>query len=249
VTVRAILTYHSIDDSGSPVSVSEPAFRRHVAWLASGAVRVVGLEEIAALPREADAAALTFDDGFVNFAERAWPVLRAHMLPVTLFVVTDAAGGTNAWGGRAEPGIPTLPLLGWDALARLASEGVTLGAHGRTHADLRTLSGAALEDEVAGAAERVAVRTGRRPAAFAYPYGGMSAAAVAAAARSYRLACTTEHRTLPTSVDPLLLPRLDAFYFRRGGLERWGTVGFRARVRARGALRRLRRLASAERHR
>jgi peptidoglycan/xylan/chitin deacetylase (PgdA/CDA1 family) len=241
--MRAILTYHSIDDSGSPVSVSEPQFRRHVAWLASGVVRVVGLKEIAALPREANAVALTFDDGFVNFAERAWPLLRAHALPVTLFVVTDGAGGTNAWGGRADPGIPTLPLLDWDALARLGAEGVALGAHGRTHADLRTVHGAALEDEVAGAAERVAARTGRRPAAFAYPYGALSEGAVEAAARAYSLACTTQHRVLPTRLNPLLLPRLDAFYFRAGGLDGWGTAAFRARIRARGALRRLRRFA------
>jgi peptidoglycan/xylan/chitin deacetylase (PgdA/CDA1 family) len=247
--MRAILTYHSIDDTGSPVSVSEPAFRRHVAWLASGAVRVVGLEEIAALPPDADAVALTFDDGLVNFAERAWPLLREHALAVTLFVVTDAAGGTSAWGGRSEPGIPVLPLLDWDGLARLAADGVTLGAHGRTHADLRTLRGPALEDEVAGSAERVAARTGRRPAAFAYPYGRLSAAAVAAAARSFALACTTQYRPLPAHVKPLLLPRLDAFYFRARGLEGWGSAAFRARVRARGVLRRLRRLATAGRPR
>ena len=38
--MRAILTYHSIDESGSPISVDPDAFRRHVRWLASGRVRV-----------------------------------------------------------------------------------------------------------------------------------------------------------------------------------------------------------------
>ena len=134
--MRAILTYHSIDDSGSPVSVGEAALRRQVRWLASGAVRVVGLEEIGALPADANAVALTFDDGFLSFGEKAWPLLKDHGLPVTVFVVTRCAGATNAWGGRPSAGIPTLPLLGWDAIVRLADEGVTLGAHGRSHADL-----------------------------------------------------------------------------------------------------------------
>ena len=65
--MRAILTYHSIDPSGSPISVSPAAFRRHIEWLASGRVRVVRLEELMRLPAGEDAVALTFDDGFAKF--------------------------------------------------------------------------------------------------------------------------------------------------------------------------------------
>jgi peptidoglycan/xylan/chitin deacetylase (PgdA/CDA1 family) len=245
--MRAILTYHSIDDSGSPVSVDEAAFRRHVAWLASGAVRVVRLAELPEVAPEVDAVALTFDDGFVNFGDRAWPPLRERALPVTLFVVADQVGRTNAWGGREAPGIPVLPLLAWSQLGRLAEEGVTLGAHSRTHADLGLLQGEALVEETAGAADRVAAETGRRPEAFAYPYGHWSDAVVASVARSYRWGCTTEHRLLAAREDPYRLPRLDAFYFRRGGLDGWGSAGFRTGVRIRGALRRLRALATAGR--
>ena len=56
--MRAILTYHSIDESGSPISVAPAAFRRHVEWLASGRVRVVSLEEIVRLNDAVDAVAL-----------------------------------------------------------------------------------------------------------------------------------------------------------------------------------------------
>jgi peptidoglycan/xylan/chitin deacetylase (PgdA/CDA1 family) len=244
--MRAILTYHSIDDSGSPVSVGEAAFRRHVAWLASGAVRVVHLAELAGVAPGVDAVALTFDDGFANFGTRAWPLLKAHDLPVTVFVVADHVGRTNAWGGQEAPGIPTLPLLDWHAVATLADEGVVLGAHSRTHADLRAVRGTELADEIGGVAERVMAETGRRPEAFAYPYGHWSAAAVEAVGRSYRWGCTTEHRVLGAREDPYRLPRLDAFYFRRGGLEGWGTPAFRTGVRIRGALRRLRALAARQ---
>ena len=37
--MRAVLTYHSIDDSGSPISLAEKDLRGHVAWLAARAVR------------------------------------------------------------------------------------------------------------------------------------------------------------------------------------------------------------------
>lgn len=242
--MRGILTYHSVDPSGSAISIDEAAFRRHVAWLASGRVRVTTLTELLERPAAEDAVALTFDDGFANFAAVAWPLLRERGVPVTVYIVSDRVGGTNAWGGRDAPGIPTMPLLGWDALGSLVAEGVTLGAHSRTHPDLRRLGRTALEDEVAGSAERIAAETGQRPEAFAYPYGRVSGAAVAVAARVYRLACTTEHRALTTREDPLRLPRLDCWYFRRGGLEAWGTAAFRARVRVRRGLRRLQELAT-----
>jgi len=65
--MRAILTYHSIDESGSVISVSESVFRGHVTWLARSAVRVVSIDTLMHLPADANAVALTFDDGFVNF--------------------------------------------------------------------------------------------------------------------------------------------------------------------------------------
>ncbi len=239
--MRAILTYHSIDPSGSPVSVDEEAFRAHVRWLASGAVRVVALADLPGLPAEASAAALTFDDAFANFASAAWPVLRAHGLPVTLFVVSGQAGGTNAWQGQEAAGIPTLPLLDWDALARLADEGVTLGAHSRTHPDLRRLDDARLADELDGSAAAIAERTGRRPEAFAYPFGHADERVVRATATRFRLAVTTELRALRGTDSAHRLPRLDAYYLRGAGqLERWGKPAFRRRLALRAVARRVR---------
>ena len=55
--MKAILTYHSVDDSGSAVSVSPDTFRRHVRWLASWRVRVVTVPELLALPPASDASA------------------------------------------------------------------------------------------------------------------------------------------------------------------------------------------------
>jgi peptidoglycan/xylan/chitin deacetylase (PgdA/CDA1 family) len=242
--MRAILTYHSIDDSGSPISIDAKAFERQVRWLASGRVRVTTIEGLLRLPADTDAVAITFDDGFENFGTVAAPLLRAHGLPVTLFVVADAAGSTNAWGGVRKPGIPTLPLLDWDALGRLADEGVTLGGHGRTHRPLAGLRGAALADEVAVSAERIGREIGVRPRAFAYPYGSYDAAAAATVATYFSHACTTELRPLADADRPHELPRLDAYYFREPGrLERWGSAAFNrhlwVRARARWARQRV----------
>lgn len=241
--MRAILTYHSIDSSGSPVSVDAAAFARHVDFLAAGRVAVLPLVELLASPPARDAVAITFDDGFENLASVAWPRLRERGLPATLFVVTDRAGGDNAWGGYDEPGIPRLPLLGWDALGALADEGLELGAHSRTHPHLESLDDARQEDEIAGSAAELERRTGRRPETFCYPYGTFDERAVRRAATSYRAACTTELAALPAAPDPHRLPRLDAYYYRAPGrLEAWGTPAFHAHLWLRRQARRARAL-------
>lgn len=239
--MKAILTYHSIDDSGSPVSISEDVFRRHVAWIAGGSVRPVDLSTLLELPPEADAVAVTFDDGLISFGGIAWPLLRSRGIPATLFVVTDRVGGLSRWDGPTRPA-PELRLHDWEELGRLAEEGVELGSHTRSHADLSAADVGRVRDEVVGSAERMERELGRRPAAFAYPYGRSGEAARAAVRRTYGLACTTELRPLDPSDAPHLLPRVDAWYLRRpGSIEAWGSRRFTVRLGLRRLGRRVRR--------
>jgi peptidoglycan/xylan/chitin deacetylase (PgdA/CDA1 family) len=239
--MRAIITYHSLDRSGSVISLSPESFRSHVDWLASGRVRVVTVEELLVLNDTVDAVALTFDDGFSNFATEAAPLLRERGLPATVFVVTGHVGGDNRWRGRTDAGIPVLPLLGWDDLGALRESGFTLGAHTRTHANLLTLGEAEVAEDLGGAADEMHRRLGERPKGFAYPYGAVDAVVAQTSARHYQWACTTEFRSV-ASRDPMtLLPRLDAWYFREPDrLARWGSPGFRAWLWHRRQLRRAR---------
>jgi peptidoglycan/xylan/chitin deacetylase (PgdA/CDA1 family) len=208
--------------------VDRETFERHVRWLVSGAVQVTTLGALARLPAEADAVALTFDDGFENFATAAAPLLLAHALPVTLFVVTDRVGGTNEWHGRPSTGIPTLPLLNWQSIERLAAAGIAIGAHTRTHRDLRQLDAASVEDEIAGSAECLRTRLGVRPDAFAYPYGRADAFSAGRVGKTFAWGCTSEHRVFGAAEDAALLPRLEMYYYRTPGrLEAWNTRAFR----------------------
>lgn len=239
--MRAVLTYHSLDASGSPISIAPSTFRRHVEWLASGAVQVVPLTHLLRLSPRANAVALTFDDGFQNFATEAAPLLRERGLPATLFIVSGRVGTTNDWNGRATSEIPTLPLLDWNALARLAEDGVTLGAHGCTHRPLDTLSDAEVEDELASCSERMRAETGTAPDTFAYPYGRTSSLAVAAARAHFSVSCTTELRPLRSGEDPARVPRLDAYYLQAPGrLEQWGSAELARYLWLRSQMRRVR---------
>lgn len=241
--IRAILTYHSVDDSGSAISIDRSDFRRHVIWLAGSGIALLSLEQVVEADADTDAVAITFDDGFRNFQTEAWPVLSDHGVPVTVFVPTGYVGGENAWNDGVRVPIPRLPLLDWEALGRLAEAGVTLGAHGVGHVDLRGRGDAELDREVRSCADRIEAETGRRPGTFAYPFGAVDGRVARVVGDAYGMACTTELRWLGEAEDRALLPRLDAYYLRRPGrLEGWGTASFRRYVKLRNGLRRARSL-------
>jgi peptidoglycan/xylan/chitin deacetylase (PgdA/CDA1 family) len=261
--MRAILTYHSIDASGSVISVSPELFRRQIEWLARSGIRVVRLEALVASvrpshaerfqsdasdrpgdpdpePGRAGEVAVTFDDAFANFASDAWPVLEAHGVPVTVFVPAAHVGGVNGWE-TGSGGAPVLPLMDWTTLSELAARGVTIGSHGLQHPDLRGMTDAGLEEEVAGSAEWIRRETGREVHTFAYPYGACDDRVVRTVRTRYKAAVTTEFRTLHNGEDPCRLPRLDMYYFREPGrLESWGTGAFRRYITVRRRLRRVR---------
>jgi len=248
--MRAVLMYHSVDETGSPISMSPDEFRAHVDFFVSGAVRVRSLSDLLAGNATSDehAVALTFDDAVLNFATEVAPVLGEHGLPVTLFVVPGHVGQHNRWGGTSQSGIPDLPLLDWDALGVLADGGgVDIGAHTRTHPHLTRCSTTAVEEELLGSADDLARHLGRRPATFSYPYGDCNDAVVEVAGRTFQWACTTQFRALHAQEHPARIPRLDACALRgRGRLERWGTRAFNLELQLRATARRTRRLWHAD---
>ena len=200
---------------------------------------MVSLSTIGQLPDPVDAVSITFDDGFRNFAELAWPILRDHGISPTVFVATDHVGATNAWS-RDDRGIPALPLLDWEELGRLAGEGVEIGSHTRSHPRLAGMERDRLIDEIEGSGAEIEKRLGRRPRCFAYPYGSHDTASVAVVAREYGCACTTRLDVLRDD-DPHLLPRLDAYYLQGPGrIQTWGSASFQRHIRVRGALRSVR---------
>jgi peptidoglycan/xylan/chitin deacetylase (PgdA/CDA1 family) len=242
---RAVLTYHSIDESGSVISLAPEVFAAHVRSLVDNGIRVLSLADLIQenreeLPPAGHAVALTFDDGFANFGVHAAPILADHGMVATLFVVSGHVGGTNGWRGESDPAVPTLSLLDWDSLGRLAEAGNEIGAHTRTHPSLDD-SRIALDDEIEGGAVDILRALGRRPTSFAYPYGRVSRVATEIVRSSFDRAVTTEFRSLTPQNDRALLPRLDAYYFRSPeGLAGWGGPQFRAHVRMRGAMRAVR---------
>ncbi len=241
--MRAALTFHSVDSSGSVLSVSADELRSLVASIHASGHEVVDVSRLCGSQEDAKVA-LTFDDGFTSVFDEALPVLRDAGVTATLFLTTGFLGGDNHWPGQPD-WAPRFSLLQWDQVEALHEAGWKIESHSHRHADLRSLGATELEDELGTTDDLIESRLGRRPEIFAYPYGYHGAEVRDRVRARYRWAFTTELSTLdgwePGSSDPAALPRLDTFYFRAPMQHRrFGSLGFRAYMGARRWLRDLR---------
>lgn len=203
----AILTFHSIDDSGSVISYPRAVFRNVIRRLAESR-RVVPLDQI---QQVAGSVALTFDDAFQNFHREALPLLSEYKLPATLFVVSDHCGARNDWSTQPS-GIPSLPLMSWAEILEAADQGVQIGAHTATHPYLSRLSRSAVREELAGSRRKIEDRIGRPITQLAYPYGDLPKDLELVEMAGFSQAVSTELRYARRRGHPLLLPRLDTYY-------------------------------------
>ena len=239
-----ILTYHSIDSSGSVISTTPENFRKQMEILARSSLQVLPLREIARQILEKrnlskNGVAITFDDGFRNAYDIAFPVLKEYSFPATVFLVTSFCEKNNRWHGQPDQ-IPTFELLKWDEIAKM-SDVVDFGIHTANHPDLTKVSGTRLQDEIQGAREDLIQRTGKSQQAFAYPYGKQSAEARTIVEKNFYAACSTEMNFVSRDSDLYFLPRIDMYYFSRNNVfATMGTARFQRYVHIRRMLRRLR---------
>lgn len=232
----AILTYHSLDDSGSVISTPPSQFQRQMEFLAASGIPVLPLDQALHRP---GSVAITFDDGFRNVLDHALPALERHGFPATIFVVSDYCGRGNNWPGQSA-GIPSLPLMSWAELAGLPVP-ISVGAHTATHPNLMRLPACECEREMSECQTRIEQSLGRPVRWLAYPYGASSPEVRSLAGHHFDLAVGTLLQFLPARWNPLDLPRIDTYYFRgRLSLERLFTPSGRLYLGARALLRKAR---------
>jgi peptidoglycan/xylan/chitin deacetylase (PgdA/CDA1 family) len=236
---RAIITFHSIDESRSVLSYPARSFASLLAALERSRIPVVDLDTLLQ-PETSCGVALTFDDGIRSVFTAALPILRDSTAPSHLFLTTGAVGGTNRWAGQPA-GAPTFDMLRWPEIEALRELGMHIEAHTASHPDLCRLDAAAVAEEYDSANEIIERRLGRRPRFFAYPYGYSNLRVRELARCRYRACLTTELRPLRCEEDMAALPRLDSYYLRSGWIyENLRAPQSRLSVGLRGILRRWR---------
>ncbi|MDY6970918.1 MAG: polysaccharide deacetylase family protein [Thermodesulfobacteriota bacterium] len=171
---RMILAYHSVDPTGSLISVHPDVFRQQMEYLRESGKKAVSFGEYlnhysAFRPEPSNVVALIFDDGFDNFHRVALPVLLKHGFSATVFVVTGYVGSNCTW--EKTPDIPDLRLMDWIQLRECHEQGIEIGSHTIDHFHLTGLEQAEMSRQIAGSKARIEDSLKVETTSFCYPYG------------------------------------------------------------------------------
>lgn len=210
-----ILTYHNIAESGpaqlARYRVSPAAFEQQLAWLRKNryyGLSLDDLESALASHRAPDGRAvmLTFDDGYEDFHEAAWPLLEAYGFSATVFIVPTLTGTTSTWDAHFGD---TQPLMSWPTIRRLQERGIEFGSHSSAH---HALTGVAPRDALvqeSSARESLKRELGRSVHAIAYPFGDVDETMCQVMRQAgHRIGMTTDVGHATVWDDPMRLPRI-----------------------------------------
>ncbi|MDP8235178.1 MAG: polysaccharide deacetylase family protein [Candidatus Erginobacter occultus] len=159
--------------------------------------------------RREPAVVLTFDDGYRDFYDNVFPILRRRSLPATVFVVPGFIEGRvelDRYRGRGE----ISRSLSWEMLAEMGKGRVEVGSHSLSHRELTGLDRAEAETEIVESAAVIERKLGTRPEWFAYPRGKAdSVLAGLVRAAGYRGAVTVRPGVNRPDGDLFLLRRTE----------------------------------------
>jgi len=113
-------------------------------------------------------AAITFDDGFQNFAEVAVPELEHRKMPSTMFIIADALGKSFGPDSRPEP------VMSAEEIRSLPRDLVAIGSHTLTHPFLPSLPEKEAMLELAGSRMKLEGLLNRPVLLFSFPFGGFN---------------------------------------------------------------------------
>lgn len=138
---------------------------------------------------------LTFDDGYVDDVKSVLPVLSAHHMVATFYIITRRFH---------EPGFLTA-----GEVRRLDRAGMDIGAHTRTHVPLNAVNTAEMKNQILGSRDDLQRVVNHPVQWFAYPFGVFTAAVVSEVRNAgFVLAVTTQGGTRASSAASLTLPRI-----------------------------------------
>ncbi len=166
-----ILMYHyvSAPPPGSDIyrrdlSVPPDLFRSHLQTLADAGYTTISMYDLmehlnqgAPLPDKP--IILTFDDGYRDNYENAFPLLTEYGMTALFFVVTDYIDAQN----------PT--YISWNMAREMQAGGMYIESHGRNHTSLRNRNDEYLIWQALGSAETIEYELGVRPRFVTYPFG------------------------------------------------------------------------------
>jgi peptidoglycan/xylan/chitin deacetylase (PgdA/CDA1 family) len=220
-----ILFYHRVSTDRDELAVHPRKFREQMDFLAQLGYQVVDVAGVADLldagKTQERTVGLNFDDGYLDVAEHALPVLAEYGFRATVFIATGVTDGRASFGWyERQP-----PLLSWSEIGELDRGGtLRFEAHSVTHPNLLATNDRRAAFEIEESKTELEARLGRPVVAFSYPAGLFGE-------RERRLVACAGYRVAVSCEPGVNEPQTDRFALRRRQIDaRDRLLDFRAKV-------------------
>lgn len=177
-----VLMYHMIREhidgaKFNKLRVKPSEFEKQVAWMKSEGFNFVTMQELLENwgKHPEKTVAITFDDGYLDNLEHAYPILDKYQAKATIYVVVDRHDRDWSTYKKAHHNSGELarePKLNDEQVQFLANSGlVEIGSHTLTHANLDKLDDVTCLCELSDSKIQLEQLTQKPVTSFAYPFG------------------------------------------------------------------------------
>ena len=222
-----VLCYHSVHPSKPFASANPELFEAHLRWVKQHCdiIRFAQAREtVRCGDRQKPAVAITFDDGYADNYEHAFPLLAKYGISAIFFLTAgllekDAEVLHRFERIRRAPREDVRPLE-WAQVREMRSAGMDVGTHTYSHPNLARLDPAAAARELAWSKQITEQQLGEPVRWMAYPFGKprlhfTPETQRLAAAAEYESAAAVLFRALRASDSQFATPR---FFVARDGV-------------------------------
>jgi peptidoglycan/xylan/chitin deacetylase (PgdA/CDA1 family) len=173
-----IICYHCIKDEGNPhlrpAKIAD--FEKQMQYL-SKMYNPISLEIIAQYIQNGEllppkAIAITFDDGYQDNYENAYPILKKYNIPATFFLTTSfiGTGEIPKWDKEYYTAEKAL-MLSWKQVREMSGNGISFGSHTLTHPFLTRIPLKQAQKEIHLSKDIIEQQIGKPVTTFSYPSG------------------------------------------------------------------------------
>lgn len=195
-----VLMYHHIDNKKGSLYVNPEVFRNQMNYIMQKGYTTVTLADVMEslsagkiLPPKP--VVITFDDGYKDVYQNAYPVLRLNNQKATIFLITQLLGGSD--------------YMNWEEVREMAGNPlITVGDHTLSHRGLPSITPAEVKNEIVSAKSILETNLGVTVNVFAYPFGTYNNEAEQILGESGFVAAVTTHYGLTCAKLPYEIPRV-----------------------------------------